>query len=96
MAKKNRTVETGEGPWESQEPALEAAEAAPLPEPPVGVLPVREAGLVSLAVFLRLAGPKPDQLVPFARWARRHSPLAKSPADWRQIYNGFMNRPVTG
>jgi hypothetical protein len=99
MSKKSKRVD---GPTEDVlESALDVAAPAavappePVPAPPAA-RPPRGEGVIALAVFLRLAGPKPDQMVPFARWAAQKSPRAKTLAAWKAAYTEFMNRPVSG
>ncbi|MFA4944443.1 MAG: hypothetical protein WC789_07055 [Lentisphaeria bacterium] len=71
-----------------------------LPQPPAAVVkvaaPVRGEGMIRLEVFLRLTGKKADQLVPFARWAKKQRLLPRPMAEWKALFNQFLNRPVTG
>lgn len=111
MSKKRKDQQDEQVPWGDVAPDAQEApevEAPPTelvgePEPeappapaPVGARPPRGEGVVALEVFLRLAGPKPDQMVPFARWAAQRSPRPKPLAAWKAEFAVFMNRPVSG
>lgn len=79
-------------------------ESEPWPEPTLQVEPTvkpikQEAPEptrtgVKLEVFLRVAGPKPDQLAGFRRWAMDNGLKQMDVENWRAEYEKFLRRPV--
>jgi hypothetical protein len=51
--------------------------------------------VVSLQVFLQIAGKKWDQLAGFKQHATKNNLGPLTVPDWRKAFNDFMNRPTT-
>lgn len=90
----NPVAEVGESEKDLSEPELEPM-SVPRPAPSSKPL-AREVSMIRLEVFLRLTGKKADQLVPFARWAKRQRFLPRSMSEWKTLFEQFMNRPIIG
>ncbi len=67
------------------------------PEPEV-VAPPKEPepqkAIVPLVVFLKVAGPKWDQLAGFKHYAKKNSLGPMSVEEWRAALKHFMNKPM--
>ena len=50
--------------------------------------------LVKLAVFLKVAGPRWDQMAGFKQYAKRNQLGPMSIPEWRAELQAFMNRPT--
>lgn len=55
---------------------------------------VREGPALSLKTWLIKCGRKPDQMVPFARYAQRLKIGPQSAARWELALRAFLDRPV--
>lgn len=79
------------------EPEIES-EMIPAPVP---VIPEKlpeetkpEGAVISLAVFIQLAGKKPDQVAGFKRWALNQGLKPMTVRQWRGKMVEFDNRPM--
>lgn len=54
----------------------------------------KEKPVIRLEVFLRIAGPKWDQMAGFKSYARKQKLGPRTVPEWKKIYQDFMNKPV--
>lgn len=62
----------------------------PTPEAP------RQLSSVPLRVFGQISGLKPDQFVPFAKYAQREQMLPCPVPEWKKRLKDFQNKPTRG
>jgi len=75
----------------------ESEDAARPVEPKPKQMPVsvhEDKPLVKLAVFLKVAGPRWDQMAGFKQYAKRNQLGPMSIPEWREEFQKFMSKPT--
>ena len=85
---KPQTLDTPEKP-----PEPVAAQPVKTPVPAVKP-PDPEKPLVQLRVFLKIAGPKPDQMAGFGSYAKRMGMGPMTALEWRDKLVAFGSKPI--
>ena len=102
MAKRNRwqdeTSEKSEQDDDLPEDApleAEAEESEPLiDEPPPAEKPVEKLPSIPLKVFIKIAGPKRDQMAGFLSHAKTNKMGPRTVPEWRASYQAFLRKPT--
>lgn len=75
-------------------PLNASGDTPPAQEAPAAPPPAEEAPRVRLEVFLKIAGPKWDQLAGFKAWAHAEKLAPRSIVAWREELQRFQNKPT--
>ena len=96
MSEAETTVEKATETPAQAAPAPEATKAPPPPavQPRPRPAPQHSLPKVSLDVYLRLSGLKPDEAAPFAHYAQSRKMVQRTIPEWKDAYGAFLARPV--